>query len=351
MSAPDVNEPDGVRDALDNELKRLPLAGRKTKITREVEDWAGTHGRQATDPALLDDYNTAAERAGEELRTLLDRRAESQDGKRVLIGLLGRAVASDSVRLAVLDTLEPIVGPEDANELARINTGQRPQVLGRAIQVLAATACATALFALRKVYSEREDSATAAGRLADGLDDLLPEAIAIRRALVEESDRRDASELDQRETLLCVLALSSAEQTKLASSPSGRGLMALAHAAAPDLDAHLRAEAAGASSLGRFHARLRDDLLEFVLLADVPDERLRDRALENVFRREDLKDVRELLIQLPDSALKTYADPFTSGTTSPPYSFITSRWIACVLRQLTVRSKGRNSRDTSRRGE
>ena len=39
--------------------------------------------------------------------------------------------------------------------------------------------------------------------------------------------------------------------------------------------------------------------------------------------------------------------PSASGSTSPSYFFITSRWIAWVLRQLTVRSNGRNSSGTS----
>ena len=232
----------------------------------------------------------------------------SDDGKSALISLLGRAVASDSVRLAVLDILEPIVGPEDADELARINTGQRAQVLGRAIEVLAATACATAMFALRTVYSEREDSGSAAERLADDLEALLPEALAVRTALDKQHHAPETSGLDPRETLFCLLALSSAEQTQLAHAPSGRSLIGLAQDSAPELDARLREEAAGGSSLGRFHARLRDALLQFVLVTDVSDVRLRERALENVFRREDLTDIDELLLQLPDPALRSYAE-------------------------------------------
>jgi hypothetical protein len=111
-----------------------------------------------------------------------------------LMALLGRAGAADEIRLAALEALEPVVTAAEALELARINTGQRPVVLPRALEVLAATACGMALFALRKVYALRDDVSEAAARLAANLEDLLPEAQALRarprlRALQQRTRR------------------------------------------------------------------------------------------------------------------------------------------------------------------
>ena len=221
--------------------------------------------------------------------------ASSPRGREALIALLGRAGASDEVRLATLDALEPKVTPADAPELARINTGQRPAVLSRALDVIAATACGMALFALRKVYGVREESRPVAMQLAVDLEQLLPEAIALRQGAA----RSDA--LDDRELLLCALALPLTRQFDLTQS-----LLSRLSGSAVELDSELRSK--GTSSAGRFHAQLRDELLTFALIAPLENEALQERALDNLFRRDVNGETRAVVSALPDRALEIYSE-------------------------------------------
>jgi hypothetical protein len=285
-------------ESLEARARALPLAGPKTRVTQEVRDWATTHERSLDDPGLLEAYSAAAERAPAELRSDFAGVAGSHEGRQALQLLLGRAGAADEVRLAALDALEPVVTAHDAPELARINTGQRPAVVTRALEVLAATASATALFALRKVYALRQDCAETARDLASELEELIPEA----RAAQDPNALTD--ELDDRELLLCLLALPAVAQADTSSSQ----LPARVVAPTRELDNELSAEAKRSGSLGQFHSRLRDELVAYVLLSDMPDEQLQARSVDNLFRREDALAISEIVAALPSRELGTYAE-------------------------------------------
>ena len=69
--------------------------------------------------------------------------------------------------------------------LARINTGQRQAVIARALEVLAATACGPPYSPCARCTPSERTRATL-GRLADDLEELLPEAQALRDGRVSD---------------------------------------------------------------------------------------------------------------------------------------------------------------------
>src|SRR4051794_36366524 len=104
-----ATDPVELAEAIEGLAKTLPLSGSKTRITKEVEAWATTTDRDLHAPGLLDEYNAEADRAPKQLREALLELARGRNGKPALISLLGRASASDELRLAALDALEPVV--------------------------------------------------------------------------------------------------------------------------------------------------------------------------------------------------------------------------------------------------
>lgn len=293
-------------DAIADGLHRAPLAGPKSRVVKEVTEWAAINEVNADGERLLDAYNKAAEQAPEEIKDTLARYAATERGREALVTLLGRTGISDQARLLVLDGLDGRITPAEVSELARLSMRQRSKVIDRALEVLASTGSGEALFALTKVFGQRDDEHGQRARmLAESLAAELLENVALLTAL--DGSQNGAQGLEERELLYCALSLSAGEQKSLAETAAGRDLLEKAAASAQALDKQLQELAKGSGSLHPYFMRARDELHELELITGIPqDEDLRKRAIENLFRRDDLKDVADLAPSLPIEVLEQY---------------------------------------------
>lgn len=305
-SAEAFEEAAALADALVEAARHAPLAGPAKSATKEVREWAEATGASGADDELLRRYNEAASSVPEELRAGLLETARGDLGRRAVLLILSRTGTSDALRLIALDVLAQGAESGDAEELARVNIRQRPEVLGKALDVLAGTGSTVALFALSKVFAQRGDElADQARSLAADLWTTNPVASAARDP--ELSSRAGEALADPSQALYAVLAMETPEQASMSASESGRALLEAIGPQMMELDERLR-DAGRASSLSAFHARLRDELLELALIAGVPaDSKVQERALENLFRRQDLGDVADLAPSLPGPAIGEYA--------------------------------------------
>ena len=222
------------------------------------------------------------------------------DGRADLIGLLSRRGLSNTARLAVVAALAETIEPEDAAPIARAIAKQHPSVVLAAIPVLEKSGSAAALFAVRKPL-RRGDPA---------IDDACDHASARLASSVEAERyiRRDGVPAAGRERELAFAAAAASPETlasirELGADPAliaqlGTGL----HVLLEELSARAKQ-----GSLNEFDARLRDELQEAVLLTGAPpDAGQQQRALENLFRRRDLDDVREVAPHLPQDLVASF---------------------------------------------
>ena len=294
--------------AVEEALRDAPLTGPKETAVKEVMEWARSCGIDPESAEALPAYNEAAASVPTELKQLLGRYAEHEDLRAALISLLGSSGTGDDARVLILDALEPNVSAIDVGELARLNLKQRPRVLYRALEVIAATGCGEALFALEKAYGKLSgEPGRKAPELAGNLRLGLLEAEVLTAAIAGRTKSASAQDLDESELLYCCLALSAEQQWKLKSGPLGTNLLKQISKPAIDLDADLRERAKEASSLHPYYMHVRDELHELALITGVPeDKELRGRAVEHLFRRDDLSDIEELAAYLPENILRQY---------------------------------------------
>ena len=295
-------------DALADALRATPLTGPASSVTKEVREWGQSSGPDE-EGELLDRYNAAAE---SEPRRLLDELAELASdplGREGIISLLAHAGASVPARQLALQALEGKVEPSDVSLLVRVSLRQRPQVLALALPLIASTGVAEALFALRKVFGVREDEIAAqANELAGRLEESVPEAGALRHRL-GDSVSETASVPPSRATLFALLSLDSEHQQAVSTGGLDVASVRELGPIVGEVHAELREQGRSPSGLNPYEARLRDELLEFVLVSgwDVDDE-LSRRASDNLFRREDTYDVEQLLPYLRENALRNYVE-------------------------------------------
>lgn len=291
-------------------LRTVPLWGPKDAVTAEVRAWAEANGVEGPDAEILAAHNATAETAAEAAVEALRGPAADPSGREALIRLTSFAGTSDAVRRAVIEALVPLAADE-VEAFARANMRQRAQVIEAAIDATASAGTAEALFALEKAFAtDRGQAAALAHRRALGLWETVREASAIRRILAGHRAQDEVVGGNPRELLYAALALDSPDQRELAGAGA---LLASVEPEAEHLAARLRELAAGSASLAPYHVRLRDELFEFLLLTGLVSGDLRKRALDNLFRREDLDDVRAVGLHLPDEEFVEYASRALTG--------------------------------------
>lgn len=228
--------------------------------------------------------------------------ALDSEGRSALLALVNRPRLTNAARLAVLDALRETLELEDAATLARAVVKQQPSVLLFALRLLEESRSPAALFAVRKPLRRGEpeiDAACdrAAARLAMDVD----AERYVRRDGVPPTDfpARDlayAAAAAAPETLAAIrLRGTDPRLTELL----GRGIEELLDELATQ---------ARLASLNDFDSRLRDELHEVVLLTGIPsDAGQQELSLDNLFRRGDLAEVRQIASELPETALVRYA--------------------------------------------
>ena len=305
-----IPESADLTEALSDALRDAPLAGPRRIVTREVSAWGSAQGLNLDGDELLSAYNEAAEALPVELRQQLGELAQDAAGRAALIGLLGLTGTSDAVRRLALEALERRLSAEEVGEFARVNLRQRAQVIGAAIKVLAEARTGEALFALAKVYSRRDDDAGEVARsLAERLQRNVPEAVVIGEVTMGLEASRPIADLEPRELLFAVMSLPPRAQWRLGPGERGSGLIERIAPAAVAEDERLRERSKGSAGLHPYEMRLRDELLELVLITGSPeDDDLQKRAAENLFRRESLEEVEALAPYLPLAVLQSYAE-------------------------------------------
>ena len=221
------------------------------------------------------------------------------DGRALLLSMVNRPGLRNAARRAIVDALKETFEPHDAALLARAVVRQHVSVILPAIDLLERSRSAAALFAVRKPLRRGE-------REVDEACDRAAARLAAEVA-AEHFIRRDGvpgADFSERE--LAYAAAASAPET-LAAIHDGGADRSFSERLGKGISA-LLSELGEQGHATEFDIRLRNELHEAVLLTGAPvDPAQQDRSLENLFRRRDLADVRELLAHLPNSVIVSYA--------------------------------------------
>lgn len=228
--------------------------------------------------------------------------ALEDEGRATLLTLVNRPGLTNASRLAVIDALRDTIQGEDIPVLARAVVRMHPSVVTAAIGLLAGSGSAAALFAVRKPLRRGEPE----------IDDACDRAAARLTMSVQAQRyiRRDGippADFPTRELAYGAAAAAPAALADFRSGATdhrfeaqlGDGIVALLEELT---------DQAKTGTLNDFDSRLRDELHEAVVLSGVPAEpNQQDRSMDNLFRRRDLGDVRELAPHLPELAVARYA--------------------------------------------
>jgi hypothetical protein len=232
----------------------------------------------------------------------LQRAARESEGRSELLALVNRHGLTNVARLGIISALGENLEAVEAHALARAVVRQHPSVVLAAVPALEASHAAAALFAVRKPLRRGEKEVDeACDHAASRLGMTVAADRFVRREGVPPANYsgRELAYVAAAAAPETLAAIREGGADKQLSAPLGRGIESLL--------TELTVQARN-GSLNPFDARLRDELHEAVILTGLPAEATQqERSLDNLFRRRDLSDVRELAAHLPDHALSRYA--------------------------------------------